>query len=315
MRVSVLIPTYRRPAQLAQALESLAWQDRELIGEILVGDDSPASLRAENEAVIAASAVADLVRYLPNEPALGNYPNQWSLGAQARFDHIMILHDDDQLQEGGLDVLVRACMTETDERVRIWFGKDVIMDAAGQIDPRRTVANDVMYGKDGPSRALPAWDWCLSMSLPPDASLIRRDAYVSMMRGERDGNVGDWGFHVRLANSGAWGRFVAEAVSRYRVQPESMTNRGLAVDVHYMYEIAKELRVPPAREADKNAVVRRFVEVATVRYMRHGEHRRAWRCFTSHDWRWPRRLSPRGVATIGMLLLPASLTQCAVIGA
>ena len=62
MKISVLVPTYRRPHQLAEALESLALQDRSLIGEILVGDDSPDSARAANRAAIAASSVASLVR-------------------------------------------------------------------------------------------------------------------------------------------------------------------------------------------------------------------------------------------------------------
>jgi hypothetical protein len=308
MKISVLVPTYRRPHQLAEALESLAQQDRSFIGEILVGDDSAPSMWAENKAVIAASRVAALVRYLPNDPPLGNYPNQCALGDAARCDYLVILHDDDRLCPGGLDMLARACMAETDPRVQIWFGREDIMDADGQIDPVVSEVNAKQFGKSGPACAKPVWEWCLTQSLPPNSALMRRDTYRASMRGRRDGNAGDWALHVRLANSGAWGRFIGETVSRYRVQASSITGSGRGIDVHCMYELATHLQVPRERAPDKQKIVVAFAEVATTRYLREGERRRAWRCFSA-DVPWRRRLSPRGLYTLAMFCTPSPVLQ------
>lgn len=307
MLISILLPTYRRPHQLREALASLAEQERRLIGEILVGDDSPTSLRPANQAEIAASKVASLVRYIPNDPPKGNYPNQWALAEQARFDHILILHDDDQLCPGGLTLLADARAAEVDDRVGIWFGRDLIMDERGQVDPERSRANARHYGKDGAGCAQPVWQWCLTQSIPPNCALLDRPTYLRQMRGERDGSSGDWGLSVRLANSGRWGRFIAKNVSRYRVQPESLTNAGRGVDAHCMYELTQQLRVPEQGEGGKERLLQRFAEVATTRYLRDGDRVRAWQCFTSRHWRWRRRLSPRGVATLAMLLTPSAL--------
>jgi hypothetical protein len=126
------------------------------------------------------------------------------------------------------------------------------------------------------------------------------------MCGPRDGNVGDWGLSIRLANAGALGRFIAEDIARYRVHTESLTNSGRGVDAHYMYEIAQQLKVSePAHVEAKGRVLRQFAEVATTRYLRDGERAAAWKCFASPHWRWKRRLSPRGIATLGMLLTPS----------
>ena len=307
MQISVLIPTYCRPRQLAEALASLAQQDQTLIGEVLVGDDSPETFWPANRSVIERSAIASKVRYQPNDPPLGNYPNQCALGEQARCDHVLILHDDDHLCPGGLTWLAEARLAETDPRVEIWFGKDLIMGPDGKVDPARTASNALRYGKDGAACAKPVWAWCLTQSLPPNSSLMGRATYVAWMRGTRDGNAGDWGLHVRLANSGAWGRFVAQFVSRYRVHQESNTGSRHGIDIQYMYEIAQELQVPPEHRGEKQRLVREFAEVATARYLRNGERGRAWHCFASNDWRWKRRLSPRGVATLGMLMTPAPL--------
>ncbi len=307
MTISILIPTYNRPDQLAEALASLAEQDRSLIGEILIGDDSNAPSRAANQREIAASGVATLVRYLPNDPPKGNYPNQWSLGEQARFDRILILHDDDHLCPGGLATLASACAAETDERVKVWFGRNLLMDENGKVDHERATRHHREYGRDGPARAQPMWQWCVTDSIPPNCVLIDRQLYVDYMRGEHDGNVGDWGLSVRLANQGVWGRFVAQDVSRYRAQADSITNVGRGIDVHRLYQLAQQLRVPEHGRPGKDRLLRQLAQVATVRHLRDGERGHAWRCFASDDWGWRRRLSPRGAATLAMLLTPAAL--------
>jgi len=303
VQISILLPTYQRPHQLRDALASLAAQDRGLILEILVGDDAPARFGAENQAVIAQSDVAPLVRYIPNDPPLG--PNQWGLGAHARGDYVVILHDDDRLCPGGLDKLVQACQAENDPMVKVWFGQLLVMSEEGVVDAEESRRVGGFYGRGGTGCVKPVWEWCLTQSLPPDCTLFARATYMAVGHGPRDGNVGDWALAVRLANSGAKGRYIAEDVSCYRLNAVSVTSAGRGMDVHYSYEVAEQLQVPPQRLPEKQQLVQRFAEVATTRYLRDGERLRAWKCFLSSHWRWTRRLSARGVATLLMLMTPA----------
>lgn len=305
--ISILIPAYARPEQLGEALASIAKQDRSLIGEIIIGDDSPRSYWAGNQAVVAASGLADLIEYLPSEPSRGIYPNHWFLASRAKYDHLLFLHNDDQLCPGALSLLANACVQQTDSRVKLWFGTQLIMDEAGVVDPERSGASDQWFGRQGPSATRPGWEWCLTEAIPSNAFLVERSTYLQCMRGERDGNVGDWAFAVRLANSGGWAQFIAQVVSRYRVQPGSVTSTGRGVDVHRAYELARELRVPPEREAAKRARFNRYLLVAAVRYARDGERMNAWQSFLSPDVPWRERLSLRSGMVLLMLLTPRPL--------
>ena len=265
-----------------------------------------------NRAVIAESAVADLVQYVASEPPRGTYPNQWFLASLAQFDHLLFLHNDDLLCVGALGVLSKACVDEEDARVKIWFGRNHIMNQDGEIDEERTKANDRKYGKDGSSAAFPLWHWCLTESVPPNSFLVEKNSYTRHMQGPRDGNVGDWGFVVRLANAGAWGRFIAQYVSAYRVQASSVTNAGRGMDVHRFYELASQLVVPSHSIEKKRQRFADMAQVATVRYARDGERLRAWKCFISTDWTIRQRLSSRGVATALMLITPRALWRWAM---
>ena len=304
MLISILIPAYARPDQLAEALQSIAQQDRTLIGEILIGDDSPRSYWARNQEVIAESGLADLIEYVPAEPSRGTYPNQWFLAARAKCDRVMFLHNDDTLCPGALRTLVEACEQEIDSRVRLWFGTQLIMDESGRVDPERSAASDHRYGRQGGAAVRPVWEWCLTEAIPSNAFIVERAAYLQHMRGERDGNVGDWGFAVRLANAGAWARFVGGVVSRYRVQTGSVTTAGRGVDAHRAFELACQLRVPPDREAARRERFYSNMLVVAVRYVRDGERMNAWRSLLWPNTPWRQRLSVRAGLVLLMLLTP-----------
>lgn len=302
--ISILIPAYARPDQLAQALQSIAQQDLSLVGEILIGDDSPREYWADNQAVIEASGLAQLVKYFSSEPSKGNYPNQWFLASLANFDHLLILHNDDLLCPDALSMLARACAIEVDPRVKLWFGSLLIVDEAGKVDPEWTVANNSHHGRQGPAAVRPMWEWCLTESIPPDAYLVEKSTYLQHMSGERDGNVGDWAFSVRLANAGGWARFIAQPVFRYRVQAGSVTNAGRGVDVHRAFEMARQLRVPSEMEAVKRERFYRHMLVVAVRYARDGERMNAWRALLSLHVPARQRFSVRFGLVILMLLTP-----------
>ncbi len=104
-KISVLIPTYNRPAFLKQALESIANQTK-LPYEIIVGDDN-----LEND--INYQVVKEFrekypyieIKYIKNEKRLGGAGNYKSLFYKAEGDYIKWLADDDILLPDALEAL------------------------------------------------------------------------------------------------------------------------------------------------------------------------------------------------------------------
>ncbi|WP_159726769.1 glycosyltransferase [Methylosinus sp. Ce-a6] len=303
--ISVLIPTYRRPEQLREALQSVEMQERALISEILIGDNSDDANAGLNHKIIADSPLHGLIELRRNVPPLGSYPNQCALGSRAKGEFVALLHDDDAYCEGALARLYGCAISDTDSRVAVWFGRNLIMDEHGVVDIERSHRDMAYYGKGGASEVRPMWEWNLTQALPPNGWLMRADVYRSFMRGPRDGNVGDWGLWVRLANAGYWGRFIAEDIFAYRSQPVSLTSTGRGIDCHLAYEAARELRVPREAASKKLALVRKFAKVAVTRYLRDGERGRAVAAYFSDGWSLSDRASLRGLLTLAMLLTPS----------
>ncbi len=102
--VSVVIPTYRRPALLSKAIGSVLAQHGVKV-ELIVVDDSP-----EGSASAAAGAFGDTVRYIKNPEPTGGYPSVVrNLGlrlARGRFVHF--LDDDDLVPEGHYAAAIAA---------------------------------------------------------------------------------------------------------------------------------------------------------------------------------------------------------------
>jgi glycosyltransferase involved in cell wall biosynthesis len=304
--ISILIPTYKRPHQLVEALGSLVQQDHALIHEILIGDDSPAAEVLSNRNVVEQSPLAAKCRHIVHPRPLGNYPNQWALAEASTGQYILILHDDDRLLPGGLDCLFEQAKQNTDPRVQIWFGRNRSMNEQGQVDLQQSQFAMAEYGKNGDSTVAPLWKFCLKQAIPPNCFLINRAYHVKHMQGPRDGNVGDFCCYVRMANDGAWGHFIALDIFDYRVQNESVSRAGRGMDVHYMLEAKKSLEVPEQSQAAKALLVDKSLVVGTRRYLRDGDKRRAWACYLQ-DWSLAQRLSLRGLATACAFLLPQSM--------
>lgn len=306
--ISIVIPTYNRPQLLKVTLASIASQNLSFVGEILIGDNTTnEAMREANRVVVETSECAHLIDYTLHQPSKNYTANQCFLGAKARFEQTLLLHDDDFLCEGAVESFANACAQETDPRVKVWFGRNYIANEDGSIDLDATVENDKKFGKDGPEQVHPMWHWCLSHSLPPDGFLIDSETNRQTILGTADGNVPDWAQQVRLANAGVWARFIPKYVAAYRVFEASQTQSGRGMDVHRLYEISRDLKVPPEQAHSKTRILREFASVATVRYLRDDQRIEALKCFLSNHWSWSQRLSRRGAAILLMLITPKRL--------
>src|SRR5258708_984686 len=103
--VSVIIPTFRRPALLAEAIRSALDQEGVAV-EVLVFDDSP-----EGSAREAVLAIGDArVEYRKREASAGGNPSlvRQEGWPQSKGRYVAFLDDDDRVAPGGYRALADA---------------------------------------------------------------------------------------------------------------------------------------------------------------------------------------------------------------
>ena len=129
--VSVVIPTFRRPALLREAIASVRAQSGVAV-ELIVVDDSP-----EGSAAAIAGEFPESVRYLRNPEPTGGFPSVvrnlgWPL-ARGQFVHF--LDDDDLVPEGHYAAAIAAFKAHPD--VGVVFGHIEPFGDAPDIQMRR----------------------------------------------------------------------------------------------------------------------------------------------------------------------------------
>ncbi|MGC4093508.1 MAG: glycosyltransferase family 2 protein [Polyangiaceae bacterium] len=221
--VSVVIPTFRRPQLLLQAIDSALGQAGVSV-EVLVVDDSP-----EGSARESVSALGDArVSYIKHEPPTGGRPavvrnSAWPR-ARGRFVHF--LDDDDRAASGYYRAAVEAFDSS---------GCGVVF---GQIEPFADGAPDSLqheraFFENATRRArfasrVPSRRWLVAnllfkqTLLVNSACLIRRECVAAL--GGYNPQVGlneDVDFFCRAIRSYGF-EFLDQVVLHYRILPDSL---------------------------------------------------------------------------------------------
>lgn len=219
--VSVVVPTFRRPELLREAIRSALAQPETL--EVLVVDDSPEGSAAEVPAAMNDARVL----YLKNqEPSGGKPAIPRNLGAQritGRYAHF--LDDDDRIAPGAFAALV--CELDKNPRVGVAFG---VVQPFGEGE---AVAHETRYFADAARRARRAGQsrsrlWLVSTLLHQptvlvnSACLIRRE-HIEALGGYRPhvAPLEDVDFYLRAIRRFG-GAFVDEVILEYRVGHSSL---------------------------------------------------------------------------------------------
>jgi glycosyltransferase involved in cell wall biosynthesis len=139
-QVSVIVPTYARPAYLREALDSaLAQTYRDV--EIIVSDNGPSE---EIERLVASYGDPRL-RYRHNGGNIGPMLNALAAYRSARGRYLATLHDDDVWEPTYLERLVPPL--EADSNLVLAFSDHWIMRADGRVDPRVSARNSRRWGR------------------------------------------------------------------------------------------------------------------------------------------------------------------------
>ncbi|HHW01018.1 MAG TPA: glycosyltransferase [Clostridiaceae bacterium] len=127
--VSILIPTYNRPAYFKQALESALNQTYKNI-EIIVGDDST---NDETEQLIKESYLDkyDNIKYYHNEKNLGKFDNCIKLYEMARGKYINFLMDDDLFEEVKIEKMMNYFIYDKNEEISLVTSHRTVIDDKG----------------------------------------------------------------------------------------------------------------------------------------------------------------------------------------
>lgn len=300
-RISVCIPTYRRPGLLREALHScLAQRYRPL--EIFVGDDSDDDRSASVVSEIGADSPVP-IRYLRNTPPLGQAGNVMRLFAAAAGPRLVLLHDDDRLLPDAIDVLDRAWSEHPDTTAA--YGKQELIAEDGRVLVSETERLNQTYRRTSRDAAteLPAIEAALLGQFPNNGYLVLTQAARDVGYRDREvvGDGCDYDFGIRLAASGGRFVFVNRFTSQVRMTGSSVTTSGR---FGTMYEVVRSLELPPSAEYARAIALRRLAPFAVRDGALEGRRRNALSIFLSPHYPAMHRMRPRGIYHMLLCLVP-----------
>lgn len=234
--ISVIIPTFRRPALLKEAIESVLAQ--QVQADIIVVDDSP-----ERSAEQVAKSFGSMVNYLANPDPTGGWPSRVrNLGwPQATAPLIHFLDDDDRVPAGhylkAIDTFAKH------PEVGVVFGVVAPFSSDGE-----KIEHELSFFASSARRARAAsrlgkrLGFSMQMFFHPtlfvcSAAMVRKEVVSAL--GGFDANVRlveDVEFYARaIRRSGA--KFLDRTVLHYRIGPTSlMRSKPAGDEVSQVYQ-------------------------------------------------------------------------------
>lgn len=265
-KVSICLPTCNRPELIVQCIDSCLAQTHANI-EIVIGDDSKDD---RTQRLMAAQYGHDpRIRYMKNEPPLGQARNVASLFARASGDKILLIHDDDYLAEDGVERLVS--LWDSHPGLDVAFADQYEVDHAGHVDRsvsdrlnadfHRTKSREGLQkvpGRTGLMQMFPNNGWLAN------ADLVKRISYK-----EQYGTCCDFVFGSELCLAAKQVYYLNEYVSYYRKTNVSIsastrgsTNAASVSAYAFITSLKLDRQVEPAR----TLALRRIVPIVVSVY-------------------------------------------------
>jgi glycosyltransferase involved in cell wall biosynthesis len=218
--VSVIVPTFRRPQYLPEALGSVFAQTYPHY-EVIVSDNGALAETAE----LVRSMSDPRLRYRHNGRDIGPTQNAIAASRCARGTLVAMLHDDDVWEPRFLERLVRPLLE--DESLVLAFADHWVMDVQGVVNPAETTENSRRWNRTGLREGVyrPFADLALvHRATPITAASVFRKAAVDWDEFPPEvETVYDLWLAYLLARTGAGAYYCAERLSRYRVHAHSLS--------------------------------------------------------------------------------------------
>ncbi len=234
--VSVIIPTYNRPAYLKEAIKSAVGQTYQNI-EVLVSDNhSP-----ENPQAIVESFQDSRIRFWRNETNIGMFANAMNTFKKARGKYVASLNDDDVWNEDFLEKLVPHLEANPD--LALAFCDHYVIDSSGVIDYSATERSTRLWKRHQLKEGIyqPFYEVGLvNASVPSAVAAVIRNDVVDW------GNIPPeiehkWDLYVTYlcCRKGLGAYYCPERLTRYREHTQSDTANGGRRDIEAKIRKAK----------------------------------------------------------------------------
>jgi glycosyltransferase domain-containing protein len=236
--VSVIIPTYNRPAYLKEAIESAVGQTYQNI-EIIVADDCGLA-SAENQKIVEAFQDPRII-FRRNATNLGVTQNFASAIKEARGKYIASLNDDDMWNKDFLEKLVPPL--ERDPDLALAFCDHYVIDETGAINyPETEKVSQACHRadlKEGVYQPFCKLAIVESAVAPACAAVIRKDVDDLVNIPSEVRNFYDLYLNYLCCRSGRSAYYCREKLTRYRVHSESYTQSYEKIKIEHNIRDAK----------------------------------------------------------------------------
>lgn len=260
-KVSICLPTCNRPELIAECIDSCLAQTYGDL-EIVIGDDSK---DGRTQQLIAQRYPNEpRIRYVMNQPPLGQARNVASLFERARGDKILLIHDDDLLTTDGIEKLVSLWALHP--RLEVAFANQYEADHNGIVDLDASTRLNIAFhrtrdaeglqplpGRTGLIQMFPNNGWMAN------ADLVKRIGYT-----DQYGTCCDFVFGTELCLAAREVFYLHEYVSVYRKTASSISHstRGTTSSAPVSaYAFVKALRLPPQLEPSRKLALRRLAPI------------------------------------------------------
>jgi len=296
--ISIVIPAYKRPKLLVEAVRSVFIQDYRPL-EVVVIDDSPDDLseRALAELEVPSDVRVEYERHATPLRQAGNVNRGFDL---ARGEGLVLLHDDDRLAE--TDAISRV--------VDAWDGGDAIVygklyriefDGSRNDDATRGLTADYFKTPRYAKQQLRSpYEPPLVGQFPNNGYLICSDlARRVRYRDRSDFNTDRWcdfDFGLRLAEAGVTFKFIDAFITEYRRTPGAISRSG---NPTYLYPLILGLQVPPESEWARSLALTRLAPKVLSGFA--SQDKLAWTVsvYLSRHYSWRRRVGLGGLRDVG----------------
>jgi len=305
LRVSVIIPTYKRPALLEESVRSV-WVQTRLPCEILIGDDSPDTDTEKLVAAVLQPASPVPIRYFHNRPSLGEARNVDLLYRESCGDAVLHMHDDDPVYPTCIELLAKPL--EEDDDVAGSFGMQKLIDESGRLLENAADVNRHFFRTRERAGRVDGFLAGATRMFPNNGFLVRADLAKALGYddGGKAGYARDFYFGFRLGQLGRPFYFVHEFTAKCRMTTasESRGNRNADNAYRTMSILLAEVSPEALASSEIKRTLRDLAPLAITTAARRGERAKAIGWLVSSHYRYA-IISPRWWWRLLQCFLPA----------
>lgn len=219
MSLSILVPTYKRPALLKENLASII-RSNVKADEVIVGDDGGDE---ETRSICEAYQSQLPIRYLQPEGKGALATNITRLLKVAKSEWILLLHDDDYLTGDHA-----AYPMQFNKECDFFFTDHWIAEENGTINQNKTASNSKTYGRTALKEGLQAQNLeiALYQKVCLDGFYVRRNKIEGIYPEARFGHVADFVWVFQLLNTGLKVCYSSNRSFAYRLSSNGLTGSG-----------------------------------------------------------------------------------------